>query len=432
VGGDGIVQVGVHEPEERDERRADRPLGDCVRRAGDGVVADHVRAVALPGGQEHGPHAVQEAQELGELGPERAGGEHVVRLEALGGLDRDRVVPHAGGPRERVEAGDELGELRLHGLAREPAVGGGGDGARRVRRVRVGEVRVQKAEQRDDVAAERSGVDSVGSARGRRAAHEGGAAGGVGRVGDGGELGVGRVEGGLDGLPLRLEARPRAGLDADVLGGGEHERLPARHVDVLGEDLVLPERAEHVADEQLVRLERHLLRLARGRGGALADDQLERLVLPEEELLRVAVRPRVREKPGEPQKHTEPALLPRLQDRGRQPLVVDGAVHPRAGPEEDALPESVVGAGGGRQVDREVRDRIVRHGDRARDDPADAEVGGEVAVRALEQLEAEVQLALGDALSEEILEARGHERLRGAVAPTETKGGEERKGTLPG
>jgi len=104
---------------------------------------------------------------------------------------------------------------------------------------RTGEVRVQEAEQRQNLAAERPGVEGVGRAQGRRAADERRPASRVRRVSDGGELRVRRVEGGLDGPARRLEPRQRAGLHADVLGGGEDERLPAGCVDVLGEELLL-------------------------------------------------------------------------------------------------------------------------------------------------------------------------------------------------
>ena len=211
---------------------------------------------------------------------------------------------------------------------------------------------------------------------------------------------VDRVEGRLDvwgrgdeGLP-----KPRVGLHR--VRAREDERLPALGVDVPREDLGAPVGPPDIADEELGVLERDWDRGARRSLDALAHHELERLVAPEIHLLAVSVGPRVRELPRKPEEHPERALVSlRLHVRG-DARKVHRAVHPLPGAEEDALPQSVVRGGRRGEVDRQVRDGRVRGGDRARDDPEDADVGREIAIGLLEELESEVELALGHPLSE--------------------------------
>jgi hypothetical protein len=165
--------------------------------------------------------------------------------------------------------------------------------------------------------------------------------------GDGGEvvaqLGVGLVERRLHRRGERLEDAPRPGGHGHRGALREDERLPARGVEVGDEDLRLPRAAAHVAEEQLVGLQRGLRRDADGALGRLAHDELERLVTPEEHLLRVAVRARVGELALEAKEDAQPALVADRGHVGRDAHEVDGAVHGLPGPEEHALTEVVVG-----------------------------------------------------------------------------------------
>ena len=89
----------------------------------------------------------------------------------------------------------------------------------------------------------------------------------------------------------------------------------------------------------------------------LAHDELERLVTPEEHLLRVAVRARVGELALEAKEDAEPALVADRGDVGRDAHEVDGAVDGLPGPEEHALTEVVVGPRRSREVHGQVGDR---------------------------------------------------------------------------
>jgi hypothetical protein len=305
----------------------------------------------------------------------------------------------------RVQEAEELRELALHGARRE----------------RVGSARRRiHADARGTGAAHRSGREVVdqlvdGGLHVARA-HEP-----VRRVvdggrgvapGDGGEvvaqLGVGLIERRLHGRGERLEDAPRPGGHGHRGALREDECLPARGVEVGDEDLRLPRAAAHVAEEQLVRLERGLRRDADGALGRLAHDELERLVTPEEHLLRVAVRARVGELALEAKEDAEPALVADRGHVGRDAHEVDGAVDGLPGPEEHALTEIVVGPRRSREVHGQVGDRRVRRRNGTGDDAVDVQIGGEVPVGLLEQGEREVELGLGDALAEVEVDAIGH------------------------
>lgn len=219
---------------------------------------------------------------------------------------------------------------------------------------------------------------------------------------------VHRVERGLHRGDRRGEDRPETGDDLDRVARGEDERLAAGAVDVPGQDLGLPVPPQDVADEQLVLLQRHLGRRPDVALGALAHDQLEGLVAAEVDLLRVAVRARVGAQPVEAEEDPEPPLLASDSHLGRDAREIDRAVHPLAGAEEDALTDAVVGAAGRGEVDGEVSDRRMRGRLGAADDAVDADVRGQVAVGLLEQLEAEVELGLGHALAEVVVQTIGH------------------------
>src|SRR5690606_41896239 len=123
------------------------------------------------------------------------------------------------------------------------------------------------------------------------------------------------------------EDAPGAGSDGDRGALSEDERLTARRVDVSGEDLRLPGPATHVAHEEIAGLERRRRRGADGPLGRLPHHEFERLITPEEHLLRVAVRARIRELALEAQEDTEPALVASRGDVGGDAHEVDGAVH---------------------------------------------------------------------------------------------------------
>ena len=110
----------------------------------------------------------------------------------------------------------------------------------------------------------------------------------------------------------------------------------------------------------------------------------------------------------ESQEDAHPSLLRDRRHVRRDPRRVDGEVHRLARAEEDALAEAVARPAGRGEVDGEVGDGRVLRGDGTADDALDPDVGGEVSVRAFEQLEAEIQLGLGHTLAEKIVDAIGH------------------------
>ncbi len=170
------------------------------------------------------------------------------------------------------------------------------------------------------------------------------------------QLRINLVEGGLRRPRQRSEDAPCAGGDGDGGALGEDEGLTPGGVEVRGENLRLGPRASDVAKEQLLRLESRPGCSAYGALGRLAYDDFEGLVLPEEDLLGVAVGTRVRQLPLETQEEPQPPLIAGRGDVGGNAHQVDGAVHRLPGTEEEALPQLVIGAPGGRQVDTEVWD----------------------------------------------------------------------------
>ena len=88
---------------------------------------------------------------------------------------------------------------------------------------------------------------------------------------------------------------------------------------------------------------------------------------------------------------------------------VHGEVHPLPSAEEDPLAEAVVGPGGAGQVEGEVRQGCVLGGEGTGDDAEHTEVGGEVVIGLLEQLEGKVEFSLGDSLAKIEVDLIGHE-----------------------
>jgi hypothetical protein len=123
------------------------------------------------------------------------------------------------------------------------------------------------------------------------------------------QLRVDLIERGLHGAVARSQEGPGSCLHGDRSGLGEDERLAPRQVEVRAEDLRLPWASADIAHEQLIGLERGLGSEASGALGGLAHHQLEGLVAAEEDLLGVAIRPRVRELALEAQEDAEPALI---------------------------------------------------------------------------------------------------------------------------
>ncbi len=400
----GLVHVAVEPTEQRHKRGAQRAGRDRGGRTGERVHTDE------PNAWRGGTRGEEVGYDLLELRLHVRAGDVVVRRRC----DGRRVVRTGGRAHVRVQEAEELRELALHAARREC-----------VRRSR----RRIHANARGTGAAHRPGrkvVDQLVDGglhvaradepvrrvvdRGRRMA-----------PGDGGEvvaqLGVGLVERGLHGRGERLEDAPRPGGHGHRGALREDERLPARGVEIGDQDLRLPRASPHVAEQQLVGLERGLRRDADGPLGRLPHHELERLVSPEEHLLGVAVRARVGELALETQEDAQPPLIADRGDIGRDAHEVHGTVHGLARAEEHALAEVVVRPPWRGEVHGQVGHRRVRRRDGTGDDAVDVQVGGEVPVRLLEQREREVELGLGDALAEVEVDAIGHvlasERPRG-------------------
>ena len=152
------------------------------------------------------------------------------------------------------------------------------------------------------------------------------------------------------------------------------------------------EQPRELRVEQLGVLEGNARRVPDRPLRCLPHDELEALVTAKEHARRVPVRPRVADEPVELQEHAEPALVRRAAHLRRDPRVVQREVHALTGSVRDALPQPIVAARGRVEVDGQIRDGCVRRRYGAGHDPEQPDVGGEISVGLLDQIEGEVEL----------------------------------------
>jgi len=141
----------------------------------------------------------------------------------------------------------------------------------------------------------------------------------------------------LNRVGRRIDDVPETADDLDGISLGEDKGLPPGRIDVRVDDLSLSGSALYIADEQLGLYKGNFRCRSDGRFGCLPNDNLKRLIPPEEDLLGVAVGARIGEQPVEPEKHPQPSLVPGRAHLGRDSRQIHRAVDVLVRAEEDPL-----------------------------------------------------------------------------------------------